>query len=86
MNRTRWTELADRDKATYIVSILKWALKIASFHVWINCECRGIVRNDIFPNTLPYKYPYLRVSSAGVYGYRLKFKLFFGYRLINWKS
>ena len=26
--------------------------------LWINCECGGIVRNDIFPDTLPYKYPY----------------------------
>ena len=25
---------------------------------WINCECGGIVRNDIFPGTLPHKYPY----------------------------
>ena len=24
----------------------------------INCECGGIVRNDIFPDTLPYKYSY----------------------------
>ena len=23
-----------------------------------NCECGGIVRNDLFPDTLPYKYPY----------------------------
>ena len=23
-----------------------------------NCECGGIVRNHIFPDTLPYKYPY----------------------------
>ena len=23
----------------------------------INCECRGIVRNYIFPDSLPYKYP-----------------------------
>ena len=27
--------------------------------LWINCECEGIVvRNDIFPDTLQYKYPY----------------------------
>ena len=26
--------------------------------LWINCECGGIVRNDIFPDTLPNKYPY----------------------------
>lgn len=26
--------------------------------LWTNCEFRGIVRNDIFPNTLPDKYPY----------------------------
>ena len=26
--------------------------------VVINCECGGIVRNDIFPDTLPYKYRY----------------------------
>ena len=24
----------------------------------INCEWGGIVRNNIFPDTLPYKYPY----------------------------
>ena len=24
----------------------------------INCECGGIVRNDIFPEPLPYQYPY----------------------------
>ena len=23
-----------------------------------HCECVGIVRNDIFPDTLLYKYPY----------------------------
>ena len=22
--------------------------------LWIKCECGGIVRNDIFPDTLPY--------------------------------
>ena len=26
--------------------------------LWINGEWGGIVRNDIFPDTLPYKYPY----------------------------
>ena len=25
--------------------------------LWIYCECGEIVRNDIFPDTLPYKYP-----------------------------
>ena len=26
--------------------------------LWINCEYGGVVRNDIFPDTLSYKYPY----------------------------
>ena len=26
--------------------------------LWINCECGGLIGNDIFPDTLPYKYPY----------------------------
>ena len=26
--------------------------------LWINGEWGGIVRNDIFPDTRPYKYPY----------------------------
>ena len=26
--------------------------------LWIYCECGGIGRNDIFLDTLPYKYPY----------------------------
>ena len=29
----------------------------------INCECGGIVRNDIFPVTIPYKYPYFSSLS-----------------------
>ena len=29
----------------------------------INCECGGIVRNYIFPDTLPYKYPYFSPLS-----------------------
>ena len=26
--------------------------------LWTNCECVGIVRCDIFQDTLPHKYPY----------------------------
>ena len=26
--------------------------------LWINCECGEIVRNDIFSDILPYKFPY----------------------------
>ena len=29
----------------------------------INCECGGIVRNDIFPDTLPYRYSYFSTLS-----------------------
>ena len=29
----------------------------------VNCECGGIVRNDIFPDTLPYKYSYFSTLS-----------------------
>ena len=37
-----------------------WSVNIGVVQWRINCECGGIVRvrNDIFSDTIPYKYPY----------------------------
>ena len=34
--------------------------------LWISCECGGIIRNDIFLDTLPYKYPYFSLFVSNV--------------------
>ena len=41
--------------------------------LWINFECGGIVRSDVFPDTLPYKYKHgstvrVKINKLGVIG------------------
>ena len=60
----KWGNMANSEQKMALTAIWKWTRHYGSVHFGIvvvdqyYCECIGIVRNDIFPDALPYKYPY----------------------------
>ena len=56
-------EDSDSVRASFLLNKMLCELALRRPGCGINCECGGMVRNYIFPDTLPHKYPYVSPLS-----------------------